>query len=128
MEPPPTFFLLAAPSQPEMARARGSGGALKHGLESRAQADLGLCWQAGARLHTQGLVSGAGAPQTSRWRLHPLILSHLPLGPGQLEDLLPHREQPLALVLEADSCGLHGPDTQLPLAPPVQELDRECGG
>lgn len=47
----------------------------------------------------------------------------LPLGPGQLENLLPHGEKPLALVLEPDPRSLHGPHTQLPPAPPVKELD-----
>lgn len=51
----------------------------------------------------------------------------LPLGPGQLEDLLPHGKEPLALILQANACALNGLNTQLPLAPPVQELDMGSG-
>ena len=55
-------------------------------------------------------------------------LAYLPLGLGQLEDLLPHGEESLALVLEANACGLHSLNAQLPLAPPMQELDMGLGG
>lgn len=53
------------------------------------------------------------------WPAHLFCPPHLPLGPRQLKDLLPHREEPLALVLEANLCGLHSLNTQLPLAPPM---------
>lgn len=53
---------------------------------------------------------------------------HLPLGLRQLEHLLPHGEESLALVLEANARGLHGLHTQLPLALPMKELDTEWWG
>lgn len=83
-----------------------------------------------AGLHKQGLVSqgwGAGAVQAKAGLSTCHTRPCLPLGPRQLEDLLPHGEQPLPLVLEANVCGLHGPHAQLPLAAPMQELDTGVG-
>lgn len=59
---------------------------------------------------------------------HPRLgLAYLPPGLGQLEDLLPHGEEALVLVLEANAYGLHSLNAQLPLAPPMQELDMGWG-
>lgn len=46
----------------------------------------------------------------------------LPLGTGQLEDLLPHREEPAALVFHAHMNSLHCSDAEFMLATAMQEL------